>query len=460
MIKQTIQTHQNEIKSKKMLFKDIGISIIYNKKINFSNSFIEMISKNLADYYLVHLNIENLTISSHKNLKSAILDFKKKRIKKLLYVEVGNLLYWNIRFFNGVNNMITEKPYVKFIGHILDYGNGSFYIHPQMFLIDVDWAFDNKIFTIENEDKDIQWDGYVINRSEENFHGNYTPISVNATNTKKTFFGRGLGYNILDKLSETSSDFMPWSEEVRNEKNFLYPSVKSEIITQKSVVLKKMDMSKAYVANTEKIFLSNVNNFNTIVTPASGISPLILGYKNNSKKIVLYDFSTVALSFYETLLEKWDGKDYKTFVHNNFNIKFKGKDFYLGSDFIDNDNLKINELGEDFTKWFLQNKGLFILCKFDIYDKTTWKRLILNIKNNDEIFFNLSNLLHYFPTSMLFSISEIKENFELFLRELEKHNLLEKIYFHGVNPFQCKKFSGKIDSHELEIKYNNKLLWR
>lgn len=458
-------SHDKEVDQYSKYFENILICLVYNKDMKFADPFVEMACKNIADYYYLNLNLQNIKVSAVTSLKNALLSASAKQCRYVLYVELGNFMMFSYELFNPIIDQINDLDDPKFIGHILDYGNGSFYIHPQFFLIDAVWALANNVVTIEPEDTEIKWQGGVIERSDENFHDHYTPKYVKATSAESHFVGRGRGWNIVDKLCKTNSTMSPWHESVRSRKDFLYPTVKEETSVAKSKIARFINMEIAFIANTETVDVEKFNNvtddvnFKQIVIPAGGILPYYYPYLLGIDKVVIYDCSTVALKFAQTIVDNWNGKDYKNFVTNNYNLKFLNET-HIGGRFLDYNDKLINDLGPDFVEWWNKNKSQYTVKYLNVLDSSNISGVFKHLKDEPTLIY-LSNILHYHKTSVLFSVEEIKDAFTKFQNRVNKVISDENIYYSGANPFKINSgFEGRFDQIDFGDEWYKKLPWR
>ena len=302
----------------------VAVTYVAEKEPRYKDKVFARLCKNMAEYDVVHLVKHGLAASIENSLIDSLKFAKEYNKKFLLYCQIGNLIIWE-EIAEYIKEILLLNPTVKFIGHILQHNNKSFHIHPQFFLIDVEWAIANKCFNICNEHLDIMWEGPLLDRSEENFHDNYTPTWVQATGKYENFVGRGKGANIIDILARSAVDFMPWQVEVRKRKKFLYPTVEQELIKQKNEIFEEMLSAKPYIANTEDItsnlMLRNINpkmKFDICFSPASGISWFLLPYYLKAGTTFVYDLSPHALYMVEKIKKDWNGRNYKEFVIENF----------------------------------------------------------------------------------------------------------------------------------------------
>lgn len=429
-------------------FGSVAVTYVAEKEHRYSDKVFARLCKNVAEYDVVSLRMNGIAASIENSLVDSLKFAKEYDKKFLLYCQVGNLIIWE-EIAEHLKEILLLNPTVKFIGHILQHNNKSFYIHPQFFLIDVKWAISNKCVTICNAHSDIKWEGPLLSRSKENFHDNYTPIWVQATGKYKNFVGRGRGANIIDILARSAADFMPWQVNVRKNKKFLYPTVKQELIKQKNEIFDEMVFTRPYIANTENItqkkYLSNINpkiKFDISFSPASGIFWFLLPYYLKVPSFV-YDSSPYALRMVEKIRLDWNGRNYKEFVIKNFLNDSPNISLYSAhtGPFLNQANDLIDSLGVDFVRWWHKNNKGHLqpvnLCKF-----SNFQRLLVDDHKNLNVFFNFSNIFHFKPVAVF---NSLQERINL-LKEL-RNFMLENykfVHFFGTSPIGKDRIDGDI----------------
>lgn len=433
------------------------LGIVYNPNANWSSGFVKNAALCAAEYTMVNCDKFYLDYKVVPNLHKALKTAKKNKKKYLIYSEVGTVLMYEPKFLLDLYQFVTYNT-LNFAGHILDYGNGSFFIHPQYFIIDVNWAFENEIFEIADEEN-VAWEGCEIERSEENYHDHYTPIWVKGTSNTKQFNGRGRGWNILNKLAQTNAKFLPWNEQIRNAKWFMYPTVKQEATRVKSMIINSYKHDGVYVANTENITTSDIDsivkkydNLHTMALPASGAISMIYPYKYKCKKIIWYDSSEDAVDFGNDL-KKWDGKNYKEYILSKKYRNIKG-DNYL--DYV---NKELQDLGEEFTDWWNNTKNSVIVIPVNIFDVNSHRKLVNHLSDVPTLI-NISNITHYYPNQCIFRTHEKAEMLLDFqskcLTKVSKDNL----NFYGMNPYKRVKICGLMSPEDFTNPVFENLPWR
>lgn len=244
---------KSESEKKERIIYDIFFCYIYNNSCKSINPIIDKISTNNAEYNISgNIKVFGQKIGIASSLHDALIEAKKRDSKFLVYCSIGNILRWRGDLSNQINILLNENKNLKFIGHILQHHNGSFFIDPQFFLIDVNWALENNITGILPGDN-LEWTGSVLDHSDETFDDSNEPKWVTGTHNKQSYIGRGEGFNILEKLVETNSNFTVWPELIRKQKIYLYPKDNKKSVFNLPKILQLININKAYITNTEII---------------------------------------------------------------------------------------------------------------------------------------------------------------------------------------------------------------
>ena len=448
----------------------IMIAYVDSHDNRYKDSFIEMVSKNIAEFNTLDLKFLEQKACAKSSYLDALYEADRENCEYLLYVELGTVIDWCDGPMKDIVEYITQNSNSKFFGHILQHANGSYYIHPQFMAINVKWALENNIRKIEEENPRIKWQAPVFERSKENFHDEYTPHWVKIKSDKQRFKtrGQGKGWNILDAIFETNSEMKVWPEHIRNAKKFLYPTVKEECLKNKAVIFGEMNTNRVYVANTEEItrdkyarILDN-HDVKCIATPASGLSTFLLSFYAKAEKTLAYDINIMSLHFIEKCTEDWDGTNFKDFVlseivnHDALNAVYKAKGPHLKSA----DKL-LRQLGNEWLDWWNYNGGKRVVTReIDIFNHHTWHNFKNHMLGDECTLLNISNIMHYAPTATLFNTQEridILKNLHHYIttKVMKPENLL----FHGVSPTESNHpIVGYLQ--ERDIKSNLAFPWR
>lgn len=447
----------------------IMIAYVDSHGSRYKDPFIEMASKNIAEFQTVDLKMLNQKVCSTSSYLQALYEAKRENCEYLLYVELGTVIDWCDGPMKDIVEYIKEHSNSKLFGHILQHTNGSFYIHPQFMAIDVKWAFKNNIRCIEDPTPAHKWKAPVFERSKENFHDGYTPHWVKVSDKKERIevIGQGVGWNILDAIFETNSEMKVWPEHIRNAKKFLYPTVKEECSKNKAVILGEMNTNRVYVANTEQItrdrYAHSLDNHDIkcVATPASGLSTFLIPFYAQAEKTLAYDINLMSLHFVEKCRQDWDGTNFKDFVLTEIVNKQHPALYKAKQEHLDSADALLKDLGDEWIDWWRTiGKRQITTKQIDIFNHHTWHNFKNHMLGDECTLLNISNIMHYAPTATLFNLQEridILKNLHTYIttKVMKPENLL----INGMSPTVSRK---PIDGNLVKEDIKNELAfpWR
>lgn len=191
----------------------------------------------------------------------------------------------------------------------------------------------------------------VIERSVENFHGDYTPYWIKPTGQTRTYSGvLREGWSLIKGMLENNLSIGNIPNELRKFKSHLYPESSVEFekalandptanvteFNQKQYLDHtsfKSTQGNVFILNTDFMYPERMTfnkniKVNSLYCVAAGFKPLQLlsrvGFDNNTR-MVYVDYSQSALDFKKAMFENWDGNDYFGFVeeYKKLNPSFK-----------------------------------------------------------------------------------------------------------------------------------------
>lgn len=214
---------------------------------------------------------------------------------------------FHVSIYNSLKN---EDQDTVLIGHILDRGKEYYELHHQTFVVNL-----RKLR--ETAPMDIRYttpSGHKqrIQRSDENFHDDYTPVAVGK--------GQGVVYvgnprvgGDLIAWAVKEGHVRPFTERERSKKAFLYPNYDIQENAHQIENVIGSGYSRYYMFNTETAFKRTVEGqWDNIIIPASGFLPFELlrdGHVKDTSRFVFYDSSTVSMTAYKFMFREWDGTD-------------------------------------------------------------------------------------------------------------------------------------------------------
>lgn len=367
--------------------------------------YIEKV-QNLMSYWYMELSTQ-VKVKSFTYYESAFEFARDYNYDHLICVKPGNDFEIKGRFIEKLDNFLNDD--IVIAGHILDKGNRYYELHNQCFYINVKiWKELGCPDIGHSNDGSI--DCIEPIRSAENFHDDYTPYYIKPSSVTKTYSNLKFGYNLINSFLKAGYTINAFDEKVRNSKFFAYPE-DPEVHERYKQLYNFNFIKKYYLYNTEKQRLENIPNkkIKRFATVCAGLNHLkVLKDKGYSKdtKLLFYDWDEFSVEIMKSIYNEWDGKNYEEFIYSKSqSLKYNGnivEDHNLSKEFF-------NFFGgeESFAEWFIKLKNT-VHIEFHNID-------IMNLKDNIFVeFFNcegfklfwLSNIFHYKPTSMIYSLED------------------------------------------------------
>mgnify|MGYP003651785316 CR=1 FL=1 len=316
--------------------KELTLGWLYNSRI--SNDFAQGYTKNLLDYWSVESFIYGFTTQFVSDtFEDLCKQAHEAGYSKILVLKQGTSL--GADFYKEFAKFYDDNKDAKFVGHILDKSENYYSIHPQTFMLDLNWWANagfpkfggyssESIITIQPE------------RSTDNWHDEYTPKWVKKPIGAifRKYENTEEGWNLVKALIEDNQKIISWNEEIRENKSYGYPEVKFDGPRHLQSQLEQIIGGGGFfIANTENLPITKFalqeriekykspgrthfdGKFDQIIVPAAGMSPLIYAFKFNLKKgqrLVIYDVNKFAINLTRRIIEEYKGQDYIDFAHN------------------------------------------------------------------------------------------------------------------------------------------------
>lgn len=317
-------------------------------------------------------------------------------------------------------------------GHPLYWPGKWLDLHPQFFIVNLTaweeirkpsfgtWASESLLLP-------------VVERSEENFHDDYTPLWVRPTGEKSMQTGAGQGWKLLSAMFENNWPVITLSEKIRFKKFYNYPDHETDkfeesIKTMTTYEGQNWNQSKAitdalcvkdqiWLFNSEPMTIGNNGVFDLVVNTASGfkIFDLLKNKKlSDNARIVVYDFNPKSLEWYkqfyswgtENLLEcirafpdrkhfTWIGQTESDYNENqSFNNLYNEVLEHFGGE-------------ENFQRLWKEFKSMNVkFVEVDLYkNPQQFAEIFVGAGNK---FLNLSNIFSTDATNLLFGHVEVQ----------------------------------------------------
>lgn len=448
----------------------VAIGWLGNDRIH--DPLLKEMCHNMTEFYCVEAEVHGYKHQFY-DLNPAMLCYKAKEAgcSHVLILKVGiwpNMLLdkftsWFENYYNGQ----------VFTGHVLDKDDLYYEIHPQCMLVDVNWFCDNvKEFKQRFRNEKVEFVEPI--RSEENFHGKYTPLWVKQGNEVRTYEGTCWGWNVVEAGLLTETGVGIWPEKIRQTYSYAYGEVKEDYIGKKAKFIGLLQNKETFfVANTEDFTLPeqpeefdpDINR--VIICTSGGLSAPFLAYNHFGKctegqKVVVVDRSGIALGMTATILKEFKPSE-GSYEHwlKDYLSKYKWmRKLCQGayrlkqiSDYVDYHDAFKDYLENEFKDVMLDFEEIDLL-NFDEFKMVTIKHLLNPaVENKDKKFvayIHLSNVYHYYQSAIFHNIREresVKTQIEEFLNDIKEnyHNIElniigpgGKFHYSGYLPFSVE----------------------
>jgi hypothetical protein len=127
-------------------------------------------------------------------------------------------------------------------------------------------------------------------------------VWIDTGNTEKYFNHKCHGWNIISLLLKNKLSVLPFSNELRNSKIYLYPESIKDFNKQMGWINFRQShclTSFVHTANTDFDEMFPDTDIEQLITTASGINFLLEKNINSIKKIVFYDYNETALAYWK-----------------------------------------------------------------------------------------------------------------------------------------------------------------
>ena len=410
---------------------------IYNQVDQINNDDIYLRAKGASLFYLERLNRELLydnrspiTIICRDKIHTILQDAVDQQFDYCVVMSAG-LLIKNFQFYKDLEEFIDTNNF-GIAGHPLWKTDGSWLeLHPQFFIVNLeayknvgcpefgDWSRENHMLPI-------------LERSEENFHDDYTPLWVKATGKHSMQLIACQGWKLLSAMFDGEYDVITLTEKIRLSKFYTYPDHETTKFAESLRTLttypdmnwnqnkwindSKCVKDQIWLFNSESIRIHNNNGpYDLVVNTASGFK-IFDFFKtprlSDNAKCIVYDFNPKSLEWYkhfynwpnENLLDcirAFPDKDNFTWIGQYDPTYNENVGFYNGLK--ETFEYFINE--ETFQLYWKQFKSMPVdFVEIDLYNNQT--KLAMLMHGDGRKWINLTNIFSTDATQVIFGHAE------------------------------------------------------
>ena len=425
-----------------------NVEVIVWKGLNLESN--DRLSSRLCD--LTQTDLRNFLgqpwAISLENLSDVKLHLLKSQ-KPYAFIVAGGSFFESSQFFSDLKDAVQSlEPDTFIVGHLLDRKEKGILLHEQNFLLNVNIWKDIGSPDFIGQSSDGFRTAFV--RSSENFHDDYTPYWVHPGKDSKNRIEKNSEFSaeLIDRGLENNYKLQNFSELLRQNKYFVYPSMQKETLNRHfeedqftpslwesnrkaarilSMTSLKDYSDKVYLWNTESLegdFKGIQHKVRHLVCLASGFKPHFIidrWGQDSCQKISYFDISSRAIEFRKSLSVHWDGEFIEPIFSRIYrdNFRFRGK--------VDSENLKASfeMMKKKFTRnqSFLEHWRFYQSLEKDFFHEDFLQmseNLFENIKTADTLW--LSNLWIAYPNIWRFGLEGLRERFTSFLIKMNELN--------------------------------------
>ena len=438
----TYELHENHMVW--MRRNKIGLGII-DTSLYAKNKLLLEVSKNCVDYWVEELvkadkegeqKIEEYEplIKIDKDANNLLSWASQKGLDFIIVGALGITFKAESEFFTELKNYFNENNNdIAITGHLLDKGENFYQLHHQTFIVNVKW-WEKQGCPLIGEEQHGEKELPKVIRSEESHHDGYTPLWIKSDGSKTKYKNVHWGWNIIASALSSGYEIKSFNKSLRQSKYYFYPEVRNDAHTKINYITQHMDTNKHFIANTENVNCSIDKSFDCLITTAGGMSPLINSYFAKIKpygKVIVVDTSPLALNCQEALTDKLQSNDIdirnfkpeleKIMQQHSFGTSYTK--IFSAVPKIDKMQNQINKLLEDknFNE-FLAKIFPTLKISYRHVDLLNDKGYVANkfkkfTEGFDTVIINVSNVYHYYPTCLLYSL---KQRYDIYFRLLNQ----------------------------------------
>ena len=432
------------------LNQDIQIIWLANNRVK--GDIVVTAIQNLTEHYVTYWDNAGFSQAYTGSVDEGLQLAKAGNFRYALFLKVGTVLDQFPEAFKRY--MKNDYNGETVVGHALDKDLHGLELHPQAFLVNMEWY--RTVGCEFGDFGDTPWEGIEYTRSESNFHGgNYTPKWIKATDKSKTYRQSRQGHVLLNAGLQHQTGIGVWPEYVRDSKTYLYAEIDKNQSTNRliEIIQNHFNPNQYYVAPTEDFKIRDKYDIwyavgqdgkekrdgfwrpEAIYCTAGALTAPFIAYETGLVKggrIGIMDNSSFSIAMSRRILGKsvedvitpsqWNGANWKDFVLNDIKVdhaEWPGGTL-VGMELLDAVDEAINN--SEFTAWYQEYWPTFHIMyqHVDFFDfesvKRYWDRNSFPYMNRptmefsdwkpnefSKVYINFSNVFNYEPSSIFFN---------------------------------------------------------
>ena len=261
-------------------------------------SGIREFMKNQADGTLANVYAKKWTVYQWIDEDALLRHACNKGHKWAVVFSTGTEFINGAAFFDAVQSMIKKDFFIA--GHVLDRSDAYYELHHQCYLINLEKYKELGWPVVGEQELGSKHVQYIPERSNDNIHDDYTPLTVNYGNyTREEYQHKCHGWNILSIAFDNKETVLIFDETVRSNKKHFYPESPKDFYKNLSWAYYRLNYCHTtfvHTSNTEIIELP-VRQYKQIVTPASGV--WFTDYLATGANVIMYDYNKASLDYWQ-----------------------------------------------------------------------------------------------------------------------------------------------------------------
>jgi hypothetical protein len=287
--------------------KDIAFCFVDNTRQNLSP--IRELIKNQADGCLVNIYNKGYTVFQWIDEDALLRHATTKGYKFAVVLSTGTEFLNGSAFFDSLENLVTTNFFIA--GHVLDRKDAYYELHHQCYVVNLDIYNELGQPVVGKQELGAQHKQFMPNRSDENWHDDYTPKVVTSGDQVKEYYHKCHGWNILKTAFDKNLPVVVFDDSIRNNKMYFYPESPQDFNKQLSWAYYRLNYCQSQFVhknNTETINVP-VKKYKQIVTPASGT--WFVDYATVGSSVIFYDYNEKSLEYWSNNVPALEGVSYK-----------------------------------------------------------------------------------------------------------------------------------------------------
>lgn len=263
-----------------------------------SSAWTKEIVKNQSDYNINNLRLKGYTILQGYD-ENILLREASKDYEHAVVFSTGTEFINGESFFKKINEIATTDYFV--VGHVLDRKDAYYELHQQCYMVNLSRYKELGSPTVGQQELGSMHQQIAPNRSVDNYHDDYTPVTVTNGNTVTGYNHKCHGWNILSVAFQNNLKVLTWDETARQSKKHFYPENQQEFLKHSSWLYARQNYCSTDFVHTESTDTTTIklNDIRQVFTPASGTVWVNCISKTEPVTVIIYDYNQKSLDYWQ-----------------------------------------------------------------------------------------------------------------------------------------------------------------